>query len=59
MKWVTACRPPVDRCASASFVRTFVDPDATFLSVREGNRYRGTPSPTTDRTGGSGIGTAG
>ncbi len=37
MKWVTEGRPHVDRCASAWFVRRFVDPRATFLFLRRGD----------------------
>ena len=33
MKWVTECRPHVDRCASSWFVRRFVDPKPVFLFV--------------------------
>lgn len=40
MKWVTECRPHVDRCASAWFVRRFVDPRATFAFI-----CRGEPIP--------------
>lgn len=37
MKWVTECRPHIDRCASAWFVRKFVDPKATFQFIRRGD----------------------
>jgi hypothetical protein len=36
MKWATERRPHVDRCASAWFVRRFVDPRAIFLFVGPG-----------------------
>jgi hypothetical protein len=36
MKWVTECRPHVDRCASAWFIRRFVDPQAEFAFIRRG-----------------------
>lgn len=38
MKWVTERRPHVDRCASAWFVRRFVDPTASFLFVGPGEK---------------------
>ena len=34
MKWVTECRRHVDRCASAWFIRRFVDPHAEFAFIR-------------------------
>ncbi len=37
MKWVTECRPHIDRCASAWFVRRFVDPRASFLFLQRGD----------------------
>ncbi len=37
MKWVTECRPHIDRCASAWFVRKFVDSKAAFLFIRRGD----------------------
>ena len=37
MRWVTECRPHIDRCASAWFVRRFVDPRAAFLFVQPGD----------------------
>lgn len=36
MKWVTERRPHVDRCASAWFIRRFVDPKARFQFVGPG-----------------------
>ncbi|MHB1435520.1 MAG: chromate resistance protein ChrB domain-containing protein [Thermoplasmata archaeon] len=36
MKWVTERRPHVDRCASAWFIRRFVDPGAEILFVAPG-----------------------
>ena len=36
MKWVTARRPHVDRCACAWFIRRFVDPHATFVFLERG-----------------------
>jgi hypothetical protein len=38
MKWATERRPHVDRCASAWFIRRFVDPKASFLFVGPGER---------------------
>jgi hypothetical protein len=38
MKWVTERRPHVDRCASAWFIRRFVDPKATFLFTVPGEK---------------------
>lgn len=45
MRWVTERRPHVDRCASAWFIRRFVDPDADFVFVGPGARVPrgGTP----------------
>lgn len=40
MKWVTECRPHIDRCASAWFIRKFVDRRATFVFI-----HRGDPIP--------------
>ena len=36
MRWVTERRPHVDRCASAWFIRRFVDPKASFLFLGPG-----------------------
>lgn len=36
MKWVTERRPHVDRCASAWFIRRFVDGKAVFLFIERG-----------------------
>jgi len=44
MKWATESRPHVDRCASAWFIRRFVDPKASFLFIRPGE---GTPAGAT------------
>ena len=45
MKWVTEGRPHVDRCASAWFIRRFVDPRAEFVLIRRGEPVPRGPTP--------------
>ncbi len=41
MRYVTRRRPQVDRCASAWLLKRFVDPEAEFAFVEEGDRLPG------------------
>ena len=41
MRYCTRRRPQVDRCASAWLLKRFVDPEAAFAFVEEGDQVRG------------------